>query len=114
MVPDFGAKSNCGERAVGGDLDRVGYFGPKEGDEKGGGVGEVRDAGDGREEVPIQELFLGRPDVDTVLIRDSVLMQVALSFLSAHWRSEEMGVVLGLGEYVGGLGKWDMDVDVGV
>ena len=92
MAPDFGAKGDSGEGAVSGDLDRVGDFGPEGGDEEGGGVGEVRDAGDGGEEVPIQEFFLGRPDVDTVLVRDGVLMRMVPSFLSTRWRSEEVGV----------------------
>ena len=88
MAPDFGAESDGRKGAVGRDLDCVGDFGPKGGDEKGGGVGEVWDAGDGGEEVPIQELVLGHPDVDTVLVRDGVLMRMAPSFLSAWWRSE--------------------------
>ena len=114
MAPDFGAEGDGRKGAVGGDLDCVEYFGPEGGDEKGGGVGEVRDTGDCGEEVPIQELFLGRPDIDTVLVRDSVLMRMAPSFLSACWRGEEVRVVLGLGEYVGGLSEWDVDMDVGV
>ena len=114
MAPDFGAKGDSGEGSVSGDLDCVGYFGPEGGDEEGGGVGEVWDAGDGREEVPIQELFLWRPNVDTILVRDSVLMWMAPSFLSAHWRGEEVGVVLSLGVYVGRLGEWDVDVDIEV
>jgi len=114
VAPDFGAKGDHGERAIGGDLDHVGYFGPEEGDKEGRGVGEVWDAGDGGEEVPVQELFLGRPDVDTVFVRNGVLMRVVLSFLSTRRRSEKVGVMLGLGEYIGGLGKWDVDVDVGV
>jgi len=92
VAPDFGAKGDGRKGTVGGDLDHVGDFGLEGGDEEGRGVDEVGDAGDGREEVPIQELFLGRPDVDTVLVRDSVLMRMAPSFLSARWRSEEVGV----------------------
>ena len=114
MAPDFGAEGDSRKGAVSGDLDCVGDFGLEGGDEEGGGVGEVRDAGDGGKKVPIQELFLGCPDVDTVLVRDGVLVWVVPSFLSTRWRGEKVGVVLSLGEYVGGLGEWDVDVDVGL
>jgi len=53
VAPDFGAEGDSGEGAIGRDLDRVGYFGPEGGDEEGGGVGEVGDARDSGEEVPI-------------------------------------------------------------
>jgi len=53
VAPDFGTKGDSWEGAVSRDLDRMGYFGPEGSDEEGGGIGEVQDAGDGGEEVPI-------------------------------------------------------------
>ena len=53
MVPNFGAKGDGWEGAMSRDLDCMWYFSPEGGDKKGRGVGEVWDAGDGREEVPI-------------------------------------------------------------
>jgi hypothetical protein len=53
VAPDFGAQGDGWEGAVGWDADRVRYQGPERGDEKGGGVGEFGDAGDGREEVSV-------------------------------------------------------------
>ena len=53
MVPNFGAQSDGWEGAIGWDVDCVRDFGPEGGDEEGRGVGKVRDAGDGREEVSV-------------------------------------------------------------
>ena len=52
MAPNFCAKGDGWEGTISWDLDCVGYFGLRGGDEEGGGISEVRDAGDGGEKVP--------------------------------------------------------------
>ena len=101
MAPDFGAQGDGWEGAVGWDADRVRHQGPERGDEKGGGVGEVGDAGDGREEVSVYEFFLGDPGVDTVVVVDGVLVGVVPSFLSTRRSSEEVRVKVGLWKDLG-------------
>ena len=51
MAPDFSTQGDGWERAIGGDADCVGDFGPERGDEEGGSIGKVGDARDGCEEV---------------------------------------------------------------
>ena len=114
MAPDFGAQGDGWEGAVGWDVDRVGYSGPEGGDEEGGCGGEVGDARDGREEVPVYEFFLGDPGVDTVVVVNGVLVRVVPSFLSTRRSSEEVRVKVGLWKDLGQLDRWGLDELMGV
>ena len=56
---------------------------------------------------------MGGPDIDTILMGDSVLVQVIPSFLSTHWRGEEVGVVVSFQKDIGQLDMWRLDMGIG-
>ena len=102
MLAYFGTDVDRGKGAVGVDEDGVKGIGAEQSDEKGClSLLKIDLPGDVVEEVSVNELFAGVPDVVVLLVDDGVLMRVVVVRSKARWGSEEVGE----GEEVGG-GRW--------
>jgi len=75
----FGTDVDRGKGTVGVDVDGVVGVGAEGSDKVGGCVGiEVLGPGDVVEELAVDELLQGKPDVATLLVMDCVLMRVSV------------------------------------
>jgi len=88
---DFGAKVNMRKRTVRMDPDIVENVGTEWSDKRNGVSFKIWDMGDEMKEVPFNKLFLGNPELFSVVVDDGVLVRVTVNNVSAGGGMEEIG-----------------------
>ena len=103
MKTDFGADGHWWEFTGQGDRNGVVNTSTKRGDIEGGVVLDVVGVGDETEEVPVDELFLGKPKLLVVLVDNCVLVRVTIlgedtsGFSEEVWEEGGSNVIVGCG-----------------
>ena len=101
MLAYFGTDVDRGKGAVGVDEDGMEDIGAERGDEEGGlDLLKIDLPNDMIEEVGVDKLFAGVPDVAVLLVDDGVLVRMVVVRSKARRGGEEVGE----GEEIGG--KW--------